>query len=87
MFSFSANNFDNKNQNVLGHKNLAFLSENEALEKTTSNLDLLEFKQYFWYMFLMLGCWGKEKHLITRQKHNQTELWLHDVYFITQEKK
>lgn len=84
MFLFSANSFDNKNQNLLGHRNLAFLIENEALEQTTaSNLDWLEFKQYFGHMLLMLGCWGKEKHLITRQKHNQAELWLHDVYFIT----
>lgn len=75
MFSFSANNFDNKNQNLLGHGNLAFLAENEALQQTTtSNLNCLEYKQYFWYQFLMLG---KEKHIITRQKHNQTELWLH----------
>lgn len=75
MFSFSANNFNNKNQNLLGHRNLAFLTEDEALEQTTtSNLDWVEFKQYFGHMFLMLGCWGKENYLITRQKHNQTEL-------------
>lgn len=86
MFPFSANNFDNKN--LLGHTNLAFLTENEALEQTTrSNLDWLEFKQFFWYVFLMLGCREKEKYLITRQKHNQSELWLHNVYFITQGKK
>lgn len=57
MFSFSANNFDNKN--LLGHTNLAFLTENKALEQTTSNLDWLEFKRFFWYLFLMLGCWAK----------------------------
>lgn len=52
MFSFSANNFDNKNKNLLGHRNLAFLTEKEALEQTTtSNLDWLEFKQSFGICF------------------------------------
>lgn len=69
MFSFSANNFDNKNQNLLGHRNLAFLAENEALQQTTtSNLNCLEHKQYFWYQFLMLGTLGKRKSYYYKTK-------------------
>lgn len=78
----------NDNNRLLGHTNLPWLRMKLG-SKQDQTLIWQECKQYFWYIFPMLGyvvekiaCYYKKK----KNNHKGPELWLHNLFSITEEK-